>query len=651
MVKRCQNDVPSTAAVFNSDFTESRNTILLQQKRLEEVHPEALSFVRQYQGVRGLGIGAKVRNGRITRELCYRVYVDKKLSAEKIREGQIIPRQIFGMPTDIIQDGSYSNYAGSGDDIQLDVKPYRPLRGGILIKNKHHENGTLRGAATLGCLAVLENNNEIVALTSLHAISDGRKNPQTETGYDVGQPFRKTCCCCCHKRVVGDVRRIDPNTDSAVVDLNEETADQLTSQDLQNTILGVGIITGISEAVCFDEVEKYGAASGHTFGVVIDLRYQGNKILISPGLEPFAIPGDSGAVVVHKPTKRVIGLLIGGLTDAPSLAVAHHIGPVMSALGIRIAGWSVGALGIPSATCGVVIPTFLTHVQNWLDKYDHTAIESLIRVNTVDFASDEERTTRINAVKNILENVLMNRAFGRAGHNVVDNDELPFHETPVTEQEINDNKRFHNLEHLAVYQENLYKSFFPDGTGGIDYVKLREAFELFANGNARTYPPPPGVFDTGPRPGYREPDGFQQLLFSEFAFLCLENANNSHKPVNSINGDAWLRIARITVASQELFIHVYRPGLQKVPPKVRPVREGEFHDFLSFIRTYDTYTPLNFNLNNASLGIEAQLGASSSIGQSSNERKARLRDKYLNLSFEELKYAMMENIQQMLLMP
>ena len=90
----------------------------------------------------------------------------------------------------------------------------------------------------------------------------------------------------------------------------------------------------------------------------------------------------------------------------------------------------------------------------------------------------------------------------------------------------------------------LFKKHCPDGNKDIDFDKLWGCFEAFANGELR-------VAD---RPSSREPDrgtgGSPQpyFRFAEFALTCIEL---------DIDKTAWFKLARIMIATQEIYLKAY----------------------------------------------------------------------------------------------
>ena len=108
-----------------------------------------------------------------------------------------------------------------------------------------------------------------------------------------------------------------------------------------------------------------------------------------------------------------------------------------------------------------------------------------------------------------------------------------------------------SAKRLSAAQLELFREFFPNA-GGIDHVAMNACFEQFANGELRS----PLAADRAA--GVGEPNGAAYFLFAEFAFLCVESG---------IEAGDWTAALRSFVATQEIFMHVYRPG-PKAPPAV-----------------------------------------------------------------------------------
>jgi len=212
------------------------------------------------------------------------------------------------------------------------------------------------------------------------------------------------------------------------------------------------------------------------------------------------------------------------------------------------------------------------------------------------------------------------------------------------------------IERLSTYQLGLLRNHFP-GTSplSIDYDKSRITFERFMNGELRERPS--GVHPYGPAnlltDGPREPNGSFEMMFSAFAWICIENG---------IDAPIWTPLYNLMVQCQEIFMFVYRRRPQSAPPAGsipvpaftlgdagnsleplpfagRRVQVGEpgFGD--------SGYSFDHFNLDGATGTL-----STTSIAQSNEARKAFLSTKYAAFDYAQTKNAMKENIQRMLYM-
>src|SRR5207245_2489454 len=68
---------------------------------------------------------------------------------------------------------------------------------------------------------------------------------------------------------------------------------------------------------------------------------------------------------------------------------------------------------------------------------------------------------------------------------------------------------------LSAAQLALYREYFADGRGGIEFGAFQTCFERFANGRLRS------PIATDQAKGVGEPNGGFFFLFAEFAFLCI----------------------------------------------------------------------------------------------------------------------------------
>jgi hypothetical protein len=110
-------------------------------------------------------------------------------------------------------------------------------------------------------------------------------------------------------------------------------------------IAGVGVVTGIADAVLGETVYKSGRTTGVTSGTVagtdatVDVWYDGfvgrfvNQYIVQPGT--FSAPGDSGSLVLDE-QHRAVGLLFAGserdtiVNPMASVVALTGIDPVLS---------------------------------------------------------------------------------------------------------------------------------------------------------------------------------------------------------------------------------------------------------------------------------------------------------------------------------
>jgi hypothetical protein len=169
---------------------------------------------------------------------------------------------------------------------------------------------------------------------------------------------------------------------------------------------------------------------------------------------------------------------------------------------------------------------------------------------------------------------------------------------------------------LSSAQLDLYREYFPDGTGGIDFVSFQTCFERFANGELRS----PIAADQAA--GVGEPNGGFFFLFAEFAFLCIGSG---------IAAAEWTQALRAFVKAQEIFMHVYRPSPVSPPPAADaplPACPRDRQGRPRARRRLDDYRNANFSPT----GAAANVGA----GQSNQARKQALGTKYASADLPAL---------------
>jgi hypothetical protein len=287
------------------------DSVLNQQNILLQNRERIFSEMKKYPNVVHVGVGSKEINDEITSILCYRVYVDEKKPIELLKDHEKIPAEIDGFITDVIPYGIVEDAVG--EFIPYDDGHYRPLKGGVQIRTDlYKDEGGRRAVGTLGCLVTMDDGSgKIVGLTASHVVAYNTEDVLPER--EIGQPYKIVCCCCCVKNIIGKVldSERDNKRDCAIIQLHDDIVDDIKTKGTINEILEIGNILGKAVAEHGTVVRKRGAATKLTKGVVVDISFGGNQILISPDdKDRFADCGDSGAIVVNE-RNQVIGLLWG----------------------------------------------------------------------------------------------------------------------------------------------------------------------------------------------------------------------------------------------------------------------------------------------------------------------------------------------------
>lgn len=318
-----------------------------EHDRLLGLLDEARAQLQQYPGVVSVELGIKESGGDLTDDLAWRVYVVKKLPEAELAPGAVIPDEILGVKTDVIEYDVPT--------LTFDSSKYRPLKGGIQI-----DNDLPVGQGTLGCFAQVDGSQEIVALTNAHVVEAGGATNTIE----MGQPEYTECCCCACDEIgtcsTSD-RKLDGSVDAAIVRLKSGVGITNVIRAL-NADGSDGIVQGSRAAsVSTDTVVKVGRTSDRTTGTVVSITHgtpagsdgtpaRTDQILVKPdtGITKFQDFGDSGSALVDKDNK-VIGLMWGAyLTPGTSLfghGIACPINAVKSALSITIPEGSLNTTG------------------------------------------------------------------------------------------------------------------------------------------------------------------------------------------------------------------------------------------------------------------------------------------------------------------
>jgi hypothetical protein len=315
--------------------------MMQESERIARIKESVEKELMQIPGVHAVGIGPKLTNWEVTGEIAIHVLLPQKKPVADLNPEHVIPPEIEGIKTDILEIPGFVVSTGLPDR-----DSYRPLKGGVQIEARG-ANGT----GTLGCLAkTTDDPIQVVALSNHHVlfagIASGPSCNGCTSGSDVGQPTAAS------SDFIGTNLRgfANEQIDAAIAIVNDGTQYLAEIQDF-------GLISSVrSTPVKQDEllqmiiqvppqkffVNKRGKQTGLTRGWLASARLNGgpirwpdgttqrehyvNQLLIVPpdlsgmpgpppaGGPPMSQSGDSGSLVLDD-NHQAVGLMFGEVTD------------------------------------------------------------------------------------------------------------------------------------------------------------------------------------------------------------------------------------------------------------------------------------------------------------------------------------------------
>jgi hypothetical protein len=260
-------------------------------------------------GVTGIAVAKKRVNDARTPEFAIVVYVSTKKALSEISAAELIPSQINGVKTDVVERES------------VKVNSYK---GGIEIQSEYDRSSV----GSLGCFGfTIEPNPRPVLLTNQHVVL-----PFQQISFSGGEVGPKICSCCssCCSTVIGILHavKLTDNVDGAIALVRSKTSilfevtgiglvkgtRPLTDADVTNNIplkmysvMQKRIVTGTLETI---------TSSGPVTMDEKVLRNSTNQIGIlgDPATPAFGEEGDSGNMVFDN-QNFIVGLLFGGVVN------------------------------------------------------------------------------------------------------------------------------------------------------------------------------------------------------------------------------------------------------------------------------------------------------------------------------------------------
>ncbi len=303
-------------------------------------------------GVTGVDIAHKVSKGQKTDKVAIVVYVKKKKAKSALKAAELIPTEIDGVVTDVVEEEIVlhpARVALAEVEPMVDAATYATLQGGISMgpcRSVHleppdvEEPGDYIFVGTLGAIVRDRDTGAAMALTNFHvacvdsswSIGDGMTQPgRVDGGTCPGGEFGSLTRAALSEHVDGSVITLDSGRTWAC------------------QIAEIGNVNGTATAVADMAVRKRGRTTGLTYGTVASVDYSvaipygnglgtrtlKNQIRItvdSTKSTQFGDHGDSGSVVVDG-SGNVVGLYFAGSTTGTT-GVANPIQFVLDELSV-----------------------------------------------------------------------------------------------------------------------------------------------------------------------------------------------------------------------------------------------------------------------------------------------------------------------------
>ncbi len=251
----------------------------------------------------GVGIGEKIKDGKRTGKTCLKVYVEKKVAAEKLSKSDFVPSLISEVETDVVEVGKIRPLVSNR-------QRSRPARGGASIG---HYKIT---AGTLGCLVKDKKTGKTMILSNNHVLANSNKAKKGDAilqpGAADGGKVKKDKIAQLERWVKVGFGKKANVVDAAV-------ALPLDDKDVSPEISSVGIPKGTIKGKVGLVIQKTGRTTDHTLGEIKDVTatvrvdYDGKAALFRNQIMTSAMSqgGDSGSLILDQ-KRQAVGLLFAG---------------------------------------------------------------------------------------------------------------------------------------------------------------------------------------------------------------------------------------------------------------------------------------------------------------------------------------------------
>ncbi len=296
----------------------------------------------------GVGIGRKVVAGRETGEPAVIVFVVRKLPEAQLKKGDVVPKTLDEVKTDVIVTGKLKAQAAGEPKPRTDR--WRPAPGGVSVGHYRITAGTLGGVVRRGGRRFILSNNHVLADSNRAHPGDPILQPgpadggAREDAIASLETFIRIHFDAPDRGLMASLRRLAarlglrPVAQAPANLVDAAIAAPARDEDVDEDILGIGRPAGVAEAGVGDTVRKSGRTTGLTEGRIlatdatVQIEYDADVATFTDQVVagPMSQGGDSGSLVVDR-EGRVVGLLFAGSATS---TVFNRARRVAEALGI-----------------------------------------------------------------------------------------------------------------------------------------------------------------------------------------------------------------------------------------------------------------------------------------------------------------------------
>ena len=311
-----------------------------ERTQISEVKERHKESILAKPNVLGVGTGYKTQNGKQLGELCVIAMVSQKIPLAGLDPSQLVPVEVEGISTDVIQVGFLRAHQERTDR-------WRPALGGVSLGHYKITAGTLgvvvrdRKTGTRMILSnnhVLANNNQGQPgdpILQPGAVDGGREEDDTFGTLDRFCPihFSLSPVACrtaeayagfgnVMAKLLGSKHRVqaywsDPQATNQV---DAALAKPRNDMEVLDEILEIGAISGVLPVMLGMRVRKSGRTTGLTTGqitvldatVTVDYGDRSARFENQIVTTAMSQPGDSGSLLVAGESLQAVGLLFAG---------------------------------------------------------------------------------------------------------------------------------------------------------------------------------------------------------------------------------------------------------------------------------------------------------------------------------------------------